>query len=75
MIVLRFANGVIATIDNSRKAVYGYDQRVEVLGSAGSIATGNCYPNEAVVSTGTEIRRDLPPDLGITPMNYTSQSD
>jgi myo-inositol 2-dehydrogenase/D-chiro-inositol 1-dehydrogenase len=60
LIVLRFANGVIGTIDNSRKAVYGYDQRVEVLGSAGSVATNNCYPNEAVLSTATEIRRDLP---------------
>ncbi len=60
LIVLRFKSGVIGTIDNSRKAVYGYDQRVEVLGSGGSIATANCYPNEAVVSTGSEVRRDLP---------------
>src|SRR5450755_1191642 len=60
VMVLRFANGVIGTIDNSRKAVYGYDQRVEVFGSAGSVATSNCYPNEAVVSTGSHIRRDLP---------------
>ncbi len=58
--VLQFKGGVIATIDNSRKAVYGYDQRVEILGSAGSIATGNLFPNQAVVSTATEIRRDLP---------------
>ena len=35
LIVLRFKNGVIATIDNSRQAAYGYDQRVEILGSAG----------------------------------------
>lgn len=60
LVVLRFHNGAIGTIDNSRRAVYGYDQRVEILGSAGSIATGNCYPNEAVVSTASEIRRDLP---------------
>lgn len=60
VITLRFRNGVIGTIDNSRKAVYGYDQRVEVLGSAGSIATANCYPNQAVVSTGESVRRDLP---------------
>jgi myo-inositol 2-dehydrogenase / D-chiro-inositol 1-dehydrogenase len=60
LIVLRFRSGAIGTIDNSRKAVYGYDQRVEILGSRGSIATSNCYPNEAVVSTATEIRRDLP---------------
>ena len=60
VMVLRFANGVIATIDNSRQAVYGYDQRVEVFGSAGSVATTNCYPNEAVISTGSQIQRDLP---------------
>jgi myo-inositol 2-dehydrogenase / D-chiro-inositol 1-dehydrogenase len=60
VITLRFRNGVIATIDNSRKAAYGYDQRVEILGSEGAIATGNCYPNEAVVSTAAAIRRDLP---------------
>ena len=60
LIVLQFKGGVIATIDNSRKAVYGYDQRVEILGSAGSISTGNCFPNQAVISTATEIRRDLP---------------
>ena len=60
VIVLQFKGGAIATIDNSRKAVYGYDQRVEILGSAGSIATGNCFPNQAIISTATEIRRDLP---------------
>jgi myo-inositol 2-dehydrogenase/D-chiro-inositol 1-dehydrogenase len=60
VILLRFTNGVIGTIDNSRKAVYGYDQRVEIFGSAGAISTVNRYPNDAVVSTGTEIRRDLP---------------
>jgi myo-inositol 2-dehydrogenase/D-chiro-inositol 1-dehydrogenase len=60
LIVLRFRNGVIGTIDNSRQAAYGYDQRVEVFGSLGAISTGNCYANQAVVSTGTEIRRDLP---------------
>jgi myo-inositol 2-dehydrogenase/D-chiro-inositol 1-dehydrogenase len=60
LIVLRFKSGLIGTIDNSRKAVYGYDQRVEILGSAGSIATGNCYPNQAVISTATAVGRDLP---------------
>jgi len=39
VIVLHFANGAIGTIDNCRKAPYGYDQRVEVLGSRGSIST------------------------------------
>jgi myo-inositol 2-dehydrogenase/D-chiro-inositol 1-dehydrogenase len=60
LIVLRFRNGVIGTIDNSRKAVYGYDQRVEILGSGGKIATENCYPNQAVVSDGKSVHTDLP---------------
>jgi myo-inositol 2-dehydrogenase/D-chiro-inositol 1-dehydrogenase len=60
IITLKFKSGAIGTIDNSREAVYGYDQRVEVLGSKGSVATGNWFPNQAVVSTSTEVRRDLP---------------
>ncbi len=60
LIVLRFEGGAIGTIDNSRKAVYGYDQRVEVLGSDGAVATGNCYPNQATISTAVCVRRDLP---------------
>jgi myo-inositol 2-dehydrogenase / D-chiro-inositol 1-dehydrogenase len=60
LITLKFRNGVIGTIDNSRKAVYGYDQRVEILGSEGAIATGNCFPNQVVISTRTSVRRDLP---------------
>jgi len=60
VIVLRFRSGAIGTIDNCRQAAYGYDQRVEILGSLGKIATENLFPNEATVSTGTEIRRDLP---------------
>jgi myo-inositol 2-dehydrogenase/D-chiro-inositol 1-dehydrogenase len=60
VITLRFANGVIGTIDNCRRAAYGYDQRVEVLGSKGSIATTNNYANAAVISDGASVRRDLP---------------
>ncbi len=60
LIVLKFRNGVIGTIDNCRQAAYGYDQRAEILGSLGKIATENCYPNEATVSTGASICRDLP---------------
>jgi myo-inositol 2-dehydrogenase/D-chiro-inositol 1-dehydrogenase len=58
--LLRFANGVIGTIDNCRQAVYGYDQRVEVFGSKGAIETENNYPNTSVLSTANAIRRDLP---------------
>jgi myo-inositol 2-dehydrogenase/D-chiro-inositol 1-dehydrogenase len=60
VITLRFKNGVIGTIDNSRQAVYGYDQRVEVFGSKGAISTGNIYPNTATVHGPESIHRDLP---------------
>jgi myo-inositol 2-dehydrogenase/D-chiro-inositol 1-dehydrogenase len=60
LMVLQFKNGVIGTIDNSRKAAYGYDQRVEILGSKGAIAIENRYPNQAILSTGAAIQRDLP---------------
>jgi myo-inositol 2-dehydrogenase/D-chiro-inositol 1-dehydrogenase len=50
IITLRFKCGAIGTIDNCREASYGYDQRVEVFGSKGSISTGNWYPNQAVIS-------------------------
>src|SRR5947209_5866288 len=40
-ILLHFRNGVIGTIENCRRAAYGYDQRVEVLGSAGAVSTEN----------------------------------
>lgn len=60
IVTLQFENGVIGTIDNSRKAVYGYDQRAEVFGSNGRVQSENVYPNTAVVSTKENVRRDLP---------------
>ena len=41
VINMTLKNGVLATIQNSRKAVYGYDQRIEVLGSKGTVIVGN----------------------------------
>ena len=58
--MLQFANCVIGSIDNCRAAAYGYDQRVEVLGSGGMITTQNEYPNSAIVSDRRNIHRDLP---------------
>ena len=48
VITLTFEDGALGTIDNSRKAVYGYDQRVEVFGSEGMVATGNKIPDDHV---------------------------
>ncbi|HIG0326449.1 TPA: inositol 2-dehydrogenase [Legionella pneumophila] len=41
IIQLRFANGAFGVIDNSRQAIYGYDQRVEVFGSGGMLLAEN----------------------------------
>ncbi|MCG9127992.1 inositol 2-dehydrogenase [Candidatus Poribacteria bacterium] len=50
VITLRFKNGILGTIDNSRQAVYGYDQRVEVFGSKGMVSVGNSVP-DTITST------------------------
>lgn len=57
---LTFASGALAVIDNSRRAVYGYDQRVEVFGSKGAVSADNDYPNTVVVSGEDGIVRDKP---------------
>ena len=60
LITLKFKNGVMGVIDNSRKSVFGYDQRVEVLGSAGMVDISNERPNTARLSTAKSILEDLP---------------
>lgn len=60
VVLLKFANGVVGVIENCRQAVYGYDQRVEVFGSGGSIRVDNNYPNTAILSGKDSVRRDLP---------------
>ena len=41
VVVVTHASGAITTIDNSRRAVYGYDQRLEAFGSAGMASSDN----------------------------------
>jgi myo-inositol 2-dehydrogenase/D-chiro-inositol 1-dehydrogenase len=57
---LRFANGALGVIDNSRKAVYGYDQRVEVFGSAGMALVTNKTPDNVARSDGAGVHSALP---------------
>jgi myo-inositol 2-dehydrogenase / D-chiro-inositol 1-dehydrogenase len=53
--LLTFVNGAVGAIDNSRKAVYGYDQRVEVFGSAGmALAANNKLDNASVLDATGE---------------------
>jgi myo-inositol 2-dehydrogenase/D-chiro-inositol 1-dehydrogenase len=48
-VTLVHENGCLTTIDGSRRAVYGYDQRVEVFGSAGVATSENALVHAAVV--------------------------
>jgi myo-inositol 2-dehydrogenase/D-chiro-inositol 1-dehydrogenase len=57
---LTFANGTLGTIDNSRQAVYGYDQRVEVFGSKGMVTTANNTPDRAVYCDARGVHSALP---------------
>ena len=54
VVTLTHENGCITVIDNSRQAVYGYDQRMEVLGSTGMAMSENPMKNSAMVYTSTE---------------------
>jgi myo-inositol 2-dehydrogenase/D-chiro-inositol 1-dehydrogenase len=60
VITLRFANGAIGTIDNSRKAVYGYDQRVEVFGSGGMVQAFNNTSDSNVYANADGVQSAKP---------------
>ncbi len=60
IITLHFANGALGAIDNSRQAVYGYDQRVEVFGSEGVVVVSNNTPDTAVISDARGVHGSLP---------------
>jgi myo-inositol 2-dehydrogenase/D-chiro-inositol 1-dehydrogenase len=56
LITLVHADGCLTAIDNSRQAVYGFDQRVEVFGSAGMAASENPLAYNALVRTAEGAR-------------------
>ena len=60
VITLKMENGAIAVIDNSRKAVYGYDQRAEVFGSKGMVAVTNDSTSTAVISNENGVTGEKP---------------
>ena len=61
--ILYFENGAIGTIDNSRQAVYGYDQRLEVFGSEGMVKIDNNNPD-------THIYYNTKGSHGPLPLNF-----
>jgi myo-inositol 2-dehydrogenase/D-chiro-inositol 1-dehydrogenase len=56
LIALTHENGCLTAIDNSRRAAYGYDQRVEVFGSRGMAASENAPVHSTVVRTADGAR-------------------
>ena len=60
VITMKMENGSIVTIDNSRKAVYGYDQRVEVFGSQGMVSVSNDTTSSAVISNSEGVMGEKP---------------
>lgn len=60
IITMKMANGALAVIDNSRKAVYGYDQRAELFGSKGMVATSNDTVSSAVISNADGVTGEKP---------------
>jgi myo-inositol 2-dehydrogenase/D-chiro-inositol 1-dehydrogenase len=54
MVAVRMSGGTLGAIDNSRRAVYGYDQRVEVFGADGLLRAENGAPDqvERIDATG-----------------------
>ena len=60
VITLWFENRAIGIIENSRRAVYGYDQRAEVFGSGGTALCGNDLPSSLLISDTRGTRAEKP---------------
>ncbi|MBI3183877.1 MAG: inositol 2-dehydrogenase [Myxococcales bacterium] len=60
VVSLRYGSGALGSIDNSRRAVYGYDVRVEVFGSDGVVQVGNLPPSTVTVGGVGGYRSDGP---------------
>jgi myo-inositol 2-dehydrogenase/D-chiro-inositol 1-dehydrogenase len=60
IIGMRLRNGMLATIDNSRQAVYGYDQRVEVFGSGGMLTVSNRTPDNHILLDSAGVHSSKP---------------
>jgi myo-inositol 2-dehydrogenase/D-chiro-inositol 1-dehydrogenase len=60
MVLLRTASGRMAHINNSRRASYGYDQRIEVHGSVGRLIAGNRTPTTVELADAAAVTSDKP---------------
>jgi myo-inositol 2-dehydrogenase/D-chiro-inositol 1-dehydrogenase len=55
VVTMVYADGKITVIKNSRRAAYGYDQRIEILGSEGLLQAENIIENSVVKSTNAGV--------------------
>ena len=55
VITLTHENGAFTLIDNSRRSVYGYDQRVEAFGSKGMVASANLAQHTTATSDASGV--------------------
>jgi myo-inositol 2-dehydrogenase/D-chiro-inositol 1-dehydrogenase len=69
-VILRTASGRQAVITNSRRAAYGYDQRIEVLGERGMAAARNTHETNLEMALTEGFRR--PPLLNFFMSRYTA---
>jgi len=60
MVLMRTVSGRLAHINNSRRARYGYDQRVEVFGSEGRLIAGNRTPTTVELADARGVSTDAP---------------
>ena len=60
MVSLRSTSGVLVSISNSRRATYGYDQRIEVHGSKGMVSAENVRESTMVLATAEGVRLEKP---------------
>lgn len=60
LVTLKTGSGALCQISNSRRAVYGYDQRIEVLGDRGMLRAENQLPTSVERATADGIMTDPP---------------
>jgi len=60
LVTLKTGSGALCQISNSRRAAYGYDQRIEVLGEKGMLRAENQLPTSVAQATADGIRTDPP---------------
>jgi len=65
LVTIKYENGVICNIDNSRKCTYGYDQRLEFLGDQGMLSADNVKNHHASLFNSSGLQSSLCKDFFI----------